>query len=390
MRPNAPPIWFLALTTASPVLGLTILTPALPLIKQELQVSSNEVQLLLTVFMVSLAVGQLIHGPLSDRWGRRPVLIAGAILFSLGSIAAIFTSNIDLLIVCRGIQGFGAAACSSMGRAMVNDSFERSEAARQMSSIAMVLAIVPALSIAFGGILADIAGLTGAMILMSVAATFVVITTLTRSTETNLNPTDRIDALSIIAAYRSVLGNLTFVCWTLSSGLQIGMFFSLNAFLGYQFARHGYSMAEFGLWFSLTPIFYLIGNSCNRKWFVAKGLERASMIGCTLSLISVVSLFLTQKAGFTHALSLAIPLSLFGFGNGIVVANSMVGSMSAAGRHAGTGSGILGAWQMASGGIAGAIIIALGGAEIFSVAATGLIIMALISVASMYVVYNRS
>ncbi len=339
--------------------------------------------------MISLAVGQLFCGPLSDRFGRRPVMLIGAFFFTVGSIGAVVANSIEYLILWRIVQGSGAAACMAMGRAFVNDAYERSEAARQMSTIGMVLSVAPALSIAFGGVLAESSGWKSAMVLLAACSLLVLVAGYYLAKETNLVKHSRINTRSVMSAYYSVMRNKLFFCWTLTSGMQVGMFFSLNAFLAYQYQRNGYSFAEFGLWFSLTPLFYLIGNSLNRKWFIAKGIERAAMSGCLLSLVSVVAIFVTQAMGFTHALSLALPCCLFGFANGIIIANSMAGAMSVAGRHAGTGSGLLGAWQMATGGIAGAIIVALGGDEVFSVAAGALILMSVISVWAMSIVYRR-
>lgn len=389
-RVQAPPVWFLALCTASAVVGLTILTPALPLIKDELGVSSAAIQQLLTVYMVALAAGQLIYGPVSDRVGRRPIMLCGAVLYTAAGVATVLTNQIEYLVVMRAVQGFGAAACMAMGRAIVNDVFERSEAARQMSTIGIVLAVAPVLSIAFGGVLVESTGWKGPMVLLVICGLVMFTSAWLLATETNLNRLTKINPRSVLAAYATVLKNRLFVCWALSSGMQIGMFFSLNALLAYQYQRHGYSLAEFGLWFSLTPLCYLIGNTCNRLWFVSRGIERAAMIGCSLSFLSVVALFVTQALGYTHALSLAIPCCLFGFSNGIVVANAIVGAISESGANAGTGTGIVGAWQMATGGIAGAIIVALGGAQVFSIAAGGLILMSIISVASMMFVYRQS
>jgi len=386
---SAPPIWFLALCTASAVVGLTILTPALPLIKSELGASSAAVQQLLTVFMIALAAGQLICGPISDRVGRRPVLLTGALLYVIGGLGVLLTNRIEWLIALRVVQGFGAAACMSMGRAIVNDAFERHEAARQMSTISMVLAVAPALSIAFGGVLAESAGWKATMVLLSVAGIAVLVSGWYLAAETHLNKLAKINLASVAEAYGDVLRSWKFLCWTMSSGMQIGIFFSLNGFLAYQYQRHGYSLAEFGLWFSLTPLSYLIGNTFNRQWFAAKGLERAATVGCVLSLIAVSALFVTQAAGMTHALSLALPCCLFGFSNGIVVANATVGAISESGRHVGTGTGIVGAWQMATGGISGAIIVALGGDQVFSVAAGALILMSIVSVLCMVSVYRN-
>ncbi|OED40360.1 hypothetical protein AB833_12205 [Chromatiales bacterium (ex Bugula neritina AB1)] len=388
-RPTPPPIWFLALCTANAVVGLTILTPALPMIKTELGVSSAAVQQLLTVYMVALAVGQLVYGPLSDRIGRRPIMLTGAVLYTAGCLLATFTNSIEHLTLLRIAQGLGAAACMSMGRAIVNDAFERNEAARQMSTISIMLAIAPVLSLAFGGILAESTGWKGIMTLLTATSLAMTIAAFHMAVETNTNRLSVINVKSVLQAYSTVLRNRLFLCWAVSSGMQVGIFFSLNGFLAYQYQRHGYSLAEFGLWFALTPLCYLIGNSCNRKWFVARGIERAAMTGCTLSLVSVISLYITQALGFTHALSLALPCCLFGFSNGIVIANATVGAISTAGKHAGTGTGIVGAWQMATGGIAGAIIVFLGGAKEFSIAASTLISMSAISVFCMWRVYRQ-
>lgn len=387
-KPVAPPIWFLGLCTASAVVGLTILTPTLPLIKNELAVSGEAVQQLLTVFLIALAIGQLVCGPISDRVGRRPVLLLGALLFSLAGCLAMVTQSIELLVVLRFFQGIGASACMSMGRTIVNDVYERDDAARQMSTISTVLAIAPALSLAFGGVLAEYAGWKGAMAILVIAGITVFYSALKLLVETNLNQMPALSFISVFKAYANLVQNKLFVAWAMAGGMQIGIFFSLNAFLAYQYQRNGYSMAEFGLWFALTPISYIFGNTLNRFWFVSRGIELAAFVGCIVSMLGIVAMYITQSMGFTHALSLAIPCCIFGFGNGIVVANTTVGAITAAGKFAGTGSGVVGAWQMATGGIAGAIIIAMGGDQIFSVAAGSLIVMSIIAVVSM--IYVRA
>ncbi|MFK7993538.1 MAG: Bcr/CflA family efflux MFS transporter [Granulosicoccus sp.] len=387
--PTAPPVWFLALTTASAVVGLTLLTPTLPLIKSELDVSNEAVQQLLTAYLFALAVGQLFCGPVSERTGRRPILLVGAVLFSVAGFLAMFTHSIGILIILRLLQGLGAAACVSMGRAIINDVYAREDAARKMSTISTVLAIAPALSLAFGGVLAQSAGWKGTMAVLSVSGLLVFVSAVRFSGETNLKRLDRLNLRTVFDSYKAVLNNKLFVCWTIVGGMQIGIFFSLNAFLAYQYQRHGYSMAEFGLWFSLTPVCYILGNTFNRMWFVSRGIENTALIGCVLSLFSVVLLFSTQALGYTHALSIALPCCLFGFGNGVIVANSTAGAISSAGKYGGTGSGILGAWQMATGGIAGAIIVALGGAQVFSIAAGVLIVMSSLAVLSMLYVFRH-
>ncbi len=388
-RPTPPPIWYLALCAAGGVMGLTVLTPILPLIKDGLGASSAAVQQLLTSYLIALAIGQLVWGPLSDRHGRRPVLLVGAVMFTLGGVAVVLIEDIGMLVIFRFIQGFGAAACMAMARAMVNDSFERNEAAKQMSTISMVLSVAPAMSLAFSGWLAEIAGWKSTIFTLILCGLLLWVFGYRFGRETHFNRLERINLLSVFSAYKSVLRNPMFNFWTLASGMQVGMFFCLNSFLAYQYQRNGYTLSEFGMWFSLTPLCYLLGNSFNRAWFVNQGIERAALVGCTGSLISGLSMLATQSMGLSHALSLALPCCLFGFCNGIIVANSTVGAITAAGSHRGTGTGIVGAWQMATGGIAGAAIVGFGGAQNFTTAIMVVIAMGCVSVMSMVYVYRR-
>ncbi|MFK7891684.1 MAG: MFS transporter, partial [Granulosicoccus sp.] len=325
-----PPVWFLALCTASAVMGLTILTPILPLITHDLAVPASSVQQLLTIYLIAISLGQLVSGPVSDRFGRRPVMLCGAVLYFLGGLATAIADSIEMLIMWRMLQGFGAAACMAMGRAIINDVFDRNEAARQMSMISMVLAIAPALSLAFGGILAEYAGWQSTMALLSFIGIVMFVSAFYLAAETNLHRLQTLDVSLIISIYRAVLGNRLFLCWAVTSAMQVGIFFVLNGVLAYQYQRLGYSLAEFGLWFALTPLFYVVGNTLNRSWFVARGIERAALLGCSLSVVAMLALAVTQSLGFTHALSLALPCCLFGFSNGIVVANATIGAVSAA------------------------------------------------------------
>jgi len=339
--------------------------------------------------MVLVALGQLVYGTLSDRIGRRPILLFGALLFSLGGVGAAWVDDIESLTLFRALQGLGAAACLSMARTIVNDCFERSEAARNMSAIQMIQAVVPVMSLAFGGLLVELAGWQSTMVVIAIAGFLVFLFSLYLLEETNLSRATVIDFLSVLAAYRAVLGNRFFILFALTSGMLVGSFFSMNGFIPYQYQRMGYSAAEFGLWFSLAPVCFILGNTINRQYLVEWGIEKAAMAGCLLTLVSVIAMYTTQAIGMQHALSLALPCALFGFSNGIVLANVTVGAISAAGRHAGTGSGLAGAWQMAFSGVAGAVIIGLGGADDFLLAAGCLVVMSLVAVFSMAYVFRR-
>lgn len=385
-----PPLWVLALCGAVPVVGLTLITPALPQIKAHFNAPDNSVQLVLTAYLATLAIGQLVYGSVSDWLGRRVVLLFGSMLFTIAGLITPWATSIDILIIVRLVQGFGAAACMAMARAIINDCFDRDQAAKSMSIMASMLAIAPVLSMAFGGFLADLTGWIGVMLITAASGCLIFFLSLTLINETNTQRQASIRPSVLLHAYASVLKNPLFLGFAFTSGLQVGMFYTMNGFMPFQFARHGYSAAEFGTWFSATSLFFLIGNHINRLYLIAKGIERAALLGCVLSLISIILMWITQQMGMTHAMSLAIPCALFGFSNGIIVANTTIGAISAASPHAGTGAGITGAWQMIAGALGGALIVAAGGAQHFSIAMIGMLFMSCAATVSMAWIYRQN
>jgi len=155
IRPN---INLLAVIVAVPVIGMTIISPALTLIKDDLNISFSDTQLILTLYFTFLALGQILSGPFSDKYGRKPILLLGATIYCVSAFLASLSSNIEILLILRCFQGFGAAACLSVGRTIISDCFDISEAAKQMSKMTAIMAIIPITCFIFGGLLADFWG----------------------------------------------------------------------------------------------------------------------------------------------------------------------------------------------------------------------------------------
>ena len=153
-----PNINLLAIIVAVPVIGMTIISPALTLIKDDLNISFSQTQLILTLYFLFLALGQIISGPFSDKYGRKPILILGASIYCVAAFMASASSDIEILLLLRCVQGFGAAACLSIGRTVLSDCFEIAEAAKQMSKMTAIMAIIPISCFIFGGILAEFLG----------------------------------------------------------------------------------------------------------------------------------------------------------------------------------------------------------------------------------------
>lgn len=163
-----PSIWILSLGAGLAPFGVTLVAPAIPNLSLDLDADSNFAQLVLTTLLLSIAFGQLIAGPLSDRFGRKPIFFIGAIAYSIAGVGAVFSNTIESIIFFRIIQGFGAAAAVAMSRSIVIDFYERSNAASTMSTIIAMMAIIPVIGTSLGGILTEFAGWKGSFCMLAI------------------------------------------------------------------------------------------------------------------------------------------------------------------------------------------------------------------------------
>ena len=380
-RPN---IFIIAIAVAMPVMGMTIISPALSQIKSNLNISFSDTQLVLSMYFLSLAIGQLISGPLSDKFGRRPIIILGSIIYSFGAFGCLLMSDIKLLVISRMIQGIGAAACLSVGRTIISDCYERSEAAEKMSTVTAVMVIIPILCFIFGGIFADLIGWRFNFFVLSIVGLIVFIFMIFLLHETNKNKIQKIELLGTFKVYLMLFRNKVFLYFTFATGMQTAMFFSMNGFMPYEYLRLGVSLTEFGIWFSLTSFGYIVGNIVNSKVASKVGLENMCFYGTKLSLIVILFMFLNSFFEFQTPLTLSILCAFFGFTNGLVVANGMIGAINATKLNQGAASGLMGALQVGFGGIFSYFIILFGGATNFFISLIGISIMSIISIITSY------
>lgn len=384
------PIWIIALATGSLAMGITVVTPALPVITQDLSASSQAVQQLLTLYLAMLALGQLVIGPLSDIIGRRPFFLAGAALIGIFGFAASQAGSIESLLLYRCLQGIGAAASLSMGRAIIHDHFDRMNASKAMASVQTIQAVMPLFALTIGGTLVFHLGWQGIMGLISASGLVLFSLSLILIPETHSERDNSLSLRAIWQSYGDVLSRPVFCGFMLVSAFQVGAFFALNAFIPYAYDAHGVSPLAFGLWFALTPGGYLIGNLCNRFFMIERGLERTVLIGCSLSVLSLLLLWGFYDYASVSALAIALPCMLFGFANGFTVANATIGGIAAAGRHAGTASGLIGAMTMIIGGVGGAILIGIGAAHTPLVGVIGMLVMVCLSACASLALYRNA
>ena len=337
------------------------------------------VQLTLTVFIIAAGIGQLVFGFLSDRYGRRPILLTGSFLFVASSITSVFSPNILFLLIMRVVQGLGAAACMSMARVIINDSFNKTEAAEKLSLITAIMVIFPLISLILGGFIAQTIGWVGTMYVFFIFGLIILTGSVYNISETKITKINNLNFSKITNSFLDVLKNTKFLNFTFIGSIQTGVFFSSFGFMPYEFARLGVSPLEFGFWLSFTGIGYFLGNILNRNYASKYGIEALIIFGSFFSFLSYFSMLILNLNAFTHPLYISIPLIVFGLGNGFTVANCIIGGVSTTGNNSGTATGIAGALQMSSGGLIGSIIISYGGDKNFVICLLIVIFLCLIA-----------
>ena len=365
---------------------MTIMAPALTIIKNDLKISFEDTQLILTLYFIFLALGQILSGPFSDKYGRKPILLLGASIYSISAFFASFSSNIEILLILRCFQGLGAAACLSVGRTILSDCYEIKEAAKEMSKMTAIMAIIPISCFILGGFLADFLGWRTNLIALGLISLILVIAMSFFLKETLVEKAKSISFKSIFVVYVGLLKTFSFNFFTITTAMQTSMFFAMNGFMPYEFERKGVTMSEFGIWFSFTSLGYIFGNILNSKLCPKVGLERMCLLGTICSFCTVLIFFWNNNLFQNGPLVLSLICMLFGCSNGFAIANSMTGAINSSKFNKGAASGLMGAFQVGSGGLAGFLIIYFGGAQNFNICLYGLFIISGISIISSYLI----
>jgi len=355
----SPPTWVLSLGAGLAPFAVTLVAPAIPAMAIDLKADSNTAQLVLTTLLLSIAVGQLIAGPLSDRFGRKPLFLGGAVAYCVAGFGAVLSDTIEGIIFFRVIQGLGAAAAVAMSRSIVVDFYGRDRAAGVMSTIIAMMAIIPVFGTSLGGILTDLVGWHGSFFMLALTGLILTIFVGTQIQETH-KPEHVFTFKDALIGYRELLGTERFLASALTTAFQTAVFFAMMGFIAYSFERMSISPKEFGVWMATTSVGYVIGNLANKRLLKRCPIEIITLVGAIASLTCLLVMELWHNAAPNSPTGLAIPMLLVGLSNGVIIANSIIMASSAIPRLRGSATGLVGAMQMGAGGIAGTVAIWLG------------------------------
>jgi len=331
------------------LVGAAMYTPSLPAIASDLGARSATVQLTITVYLVGFAVAQLFVGPLSDRFGRKPVLAGGFALFVASSAACALAGDVGFLIAARAIQALGASVGLVLSRAIVGDRFGYAQSVRYMAYLGIAAGLTPALSPILGGVL-EVAfswrGVFYTMAGLGVVALLAALFVLGEShpPHKRIAPGPRV----MIAGFALLVRNRNFLAYTVMAGASTTMFF---VFLGagpiVMIGSKGVTPDVYGLYAASMPVGYIIGNFLSSRVLPRIGIDRGITAGILISLAGASAMALAGLAGPFSPAAFALPLAAIGFGHGILVPAVYSGVVSTEPHIAGTASGFAGFLQFA-------------------------------------------
>lgn len=356
MPRTAPHMMTLVALSGVSALSMNVFLPSLPGMARDFGVDYAVMQLSVSAYIGASAVLQLLAGPISDRIGRRPVVLGSLAIFLLATIGALMAPTAGMFLLFRLIQA-AVAACMLVSRAVVRDMYEGDRAASMIGYVTMGMAVVPMMAPVIGGVVDEAFGWRANFAIMGLLGLAVLV-----AAAVDMGETVRGGGLSLrqqVANYPELGRSVRFWGYCLAATLSSGCFF---AYLGGApfVGEHVFGMtpAEVGYYFAAPSIGYLLGNFLSGRFAASWGMNRMILTGSIICFVALMLSLLIYMAGVIHPLIFFGAIAFMGLGNGMVLPNANAGMMSVRPELAGTASGLGGALAIAG----GAALSALAGA----------------------------
>jgi DHA1 family bicyclomycin/chloramphenicol resistance-like MFS transporter len=348
----------LAALTAIGPLTTDMYLPSLPDIARQLRATTAQGQLTISAYLIGFAVGQILYGPVSDRHGRKPVLLAALALYSVASLACVLSTSIEVLIAARFVQALGGCGSVVLARAIVRDLYSGARAGRELSLMGSVMALAPVLAPLAGGLLQTgfgwrsifvtlvAAGVTGAGVVWLLLPE----TLATRAAEA-------ISPSTMLTSYRAVARNPAYLAYL---GIATASYAGLFAWIsGASFVLqnlYGLSPFNFGVAFALGSIGYMTGATMAARLVMQFGIDRTLGVGSVTLAVGGLGTVTALALGFGSAVSLVLPVAVYLAGLGMVLPQAIAGAMTPFPERAGAASALLGFIQQSAAALCGAVV----------------------------------
>lgn len=341
-----------ALSTISPF-SIDMYLPGFPAIAKDLSAGIAAVQLSLTSYLVGISVGQLLYGPLLDRFGRKIPLYAGLVIYILASLGCALTESVETLIFMRFIQALGGCAGMVAAQALVRDLFPVNKTAQAFSLLTLVIAISPMVAPTLGGYLTTAFGWHSVFIILAVITALIIIAVHFLLPQGNLpDATISLRPKPVLKGFFAVIKNQQFLIYTLAGGVATAAPFAYIAGSADVFINiYNVSEQQYG-WIFAFLAFAMIGTT-QLNHFLLKKFTSEQIIQFTLVYQTIVGLMLVAGTwyGIYGKYSLIVLLFIFLTGQGLSNPNATALSLAPFSKHAGSAAALMGSFRMAMGGL---------------------------------------
>lgn len=353
-------IVLLAALVAFAPLSIDTYLPSLPLIASDLHADAASVQLTISLFLAGLCLGMLVYGPLSDRYGRRPLLLGGMALYLVATVGCMFASSVEQLVAWRFFQALGGAAASVLARAIVRDLFALGEAAKVLSLMHLVTMLATLVAPLLGSVLMEVRGWRTVFFGLLVFGALCLIASAWKIGETHA-PDQRGESLAkVFAAYWQIARQPLALAYILCMGLAFGGMFAFITASPFVYMEYfGVSPTGYAWLFGLNVAGIIVMTLINARWVSRVGPLRMLAVGAGLAGAAALWLLGTGLTGWGGLAMIVFGVVVYVSVTGLLGANCVASLLALYPRQAGAAAGLAVACQFALGAAFSAVVSAL-------------------------------